>query len=451
VNSVSTKFSEAFLPLDGIEMNQQMRDKIIHSSRKLKIAYIIGTYPEITTTFIDREIQALQAMGAQIQVVSIRRPAQFVSQLKEYAEIQKQIIYLLPPRWTQLFFAHMLFVLIFPWRYFSTLWFLLSRPHPKFLQRLKTLLHFGEGIMAAYRLRGGDWDHIHAHFIDRAATVALIVSRLLNTPYSITAHADDIYNEPVLVFEKISEARFAVTVSEFNRRHLAQTYPLLDSKKIIVLHPWIDTAAIRPRTVPVKNKLFRILSVGRLVENKGHQFLIEACDVLRQEGLEFECHIIGQGPLHSELHCLIERRGLQDRVHLLGEQPQTEVFHYLNQADVFVLACVIAANGKRDGMPVAIAEAMAMQVPVVSTSIAGLSEMVLPGTGYLVPPKDAFALAKAIRKIYEEGASSRIKMGEYGRTVIVQHFDLHQGIEKLASLFENSVPGSEILTMQERS
>ena len=425
-------------------MNQAIRDKTFHLSHKLKIAYIIGTYPEITTTFIDREIQGLQEMGAQIQILSIRRPAQFVSELKEYAEIQKQIIYLLPPQWLQLFFAHIFFALSSPRRYFLTLAFLLTRPHPKFLLRLKTLLHFGEGVFAAYRLRGGGWDHIHAHFIDRAATVALVTSRLLGIPYSVTAHADDIYNEPVLPFEKLSEAQFAVTVSEFNRKHLLQNFPALDSRRIFVLHPWIDTSQIHPIPVRPKEQIFRILSVGRLVENKGHQFLITACGILNQEGLDFECHIIGQGPLHAELKAMIEAQGLRERVHLLGAQPQSEVFHFLHQTNVFVLACVIAQNGDRDGMPVAIAEAMAMEVPVISTDIVGIGEMVQPGTGYLIPMRDASALAEAIWKIYKHDTTTRMEMGRHGRAVIDQHFDLHKGIETLAALFERSAFGDQI-------
>jgi len=406
--------------------------------RSLKMAYIIGTYPEITTTFIDREIQTLQEMGFKIQILSIRRPAQSVSQLNEYASVQKHITYLLPAKFVRLFFAHIFFALLRPWIYFKTLLFLCSRPHPRFTLRSKTLLHFIEGVYAAFLVRGGELDHLHAHFIDRAAIVALIISRLLNIPYSITAHADDIYSDPVLVLEKLSEAKFTVTVSEFNRLHLLHQYPSLDAKKLFVLHPWIDLNHIKPPAVRQKSNRFQILSVGRLVENKGHTYLIEACSLLHQKGLNFECNIIGEGPLRSDLELSILERGLKGIVHLLGEQPQFKVLEFLSQVDVFVLACIIAENGKRDGMPVAIAEAMAMEVPVISTNIVGIGEMVQPGTGYLIPARDAIALAESIWKIYTKDSSARIEMGRYGRKVIAQHFDLHKGVETLAGLFERS-------------
>jgi glycosyltransferase involved in cell wall biosynthesis len=264
------------------------------------------------------------------------------------------------------------------------------------------------------------------------------VSRLLNVPYSVTAHADDIFNEPVLTAEKLSEARFCITVSEFNRAHLLQTYPMLESKKLVVLHPWIDLSRFSAPAARPEQERFCILSVGRLVENKGHQYFIEACHLLRKEGLNFEGHIIGEGPLRPELEARIAHYDLQGIITLLGQQPQSVVLDYLCRANVFVLACTVAENGARDGMPVAIAEAMAMMVPVISTEIVGIGEMVRPGTGYLVPDKDSHALAEAIRKVYQSSPSLRTEMGFYGRTVIAENFDLHSGVRKLAFLFARS-------------
>ncbi|HSL47017.1 MAG TPA: glycosyltransferase [Anaerolineales bacterium] len=412
--------------------------------KPLKLAYIIGTYPEITTTFIDRELRTLQDLGIKTQILSIRRPAAFVSQLPEYAKIQQQVIYLLPANFVRLFFAHLFFALLRPRTYFGTLLFLSTRPHPRGILRLKTLLHFVEGVYAAFLLRGKQGDHLHAHFIDRAALVALIVSRLLKVPYSVTAHADDIFNEPVLAVEKISEAKFTVTVSEFNRKHLLQQYPGLDAKKLHVLHPWIDLNHFKPPAARPENNSFWILSVGRLVENKGHQFLITACHLLHQQGLKLECNIIGRGPLKQELEALIAQYDLQEVVHLLGEQPQSEVRRLLSQSDMFALACTVATSGDRDGMPVAIAEAMAMEIPVISTTIVGIPEMVQPGTGFLVPEKDAEALAEAIHKIYSLERPARIQMGKSGRAVIAEHFDLHKGVERLAVLFQHAASGNQI-------
>jgi glycosyltransferase involved in cell wall biosynthesis len=403
----------------------------------LNLAYIIGTYPLLTTTFIDREVETLRQMGMNIQLLSIRRPPPHVNLTAKYGEMQQSIIYLLPVNRAQFILAHLYFALLHPLTYFTLLAFLFTQPHPNFKLRLKTLLHFAEGVYAAYLLRGRAWDHLHAHFVDRAATVALCVGRLLGASYSLTAHANDIYTQQVLIGEKIAGSKFTVTVSEFNKAYLLENYPELDRDKIYVLHPWVDMSGFQPPPVRSKQAVLRILSVGRLVEKKGHQYLIEACHLLKLEGVNFECRIIGDGPLTHELQQDIERHNLQGWVELLGARPQSEVLRNLAWCDVFVLACVIAKDGDRDGMPVALAEAMAMAVPVISCRIVGIDELVRPAAGVLVPPRDGAALAQALQTISALNESDRHKMGQCGREIVDTDFNLHKGIRQLMFLFQN--------------
>lgn len=402
-----------------------------------KLIYIIGTYPLLTTTFIDREVQRLRELGLHIEIVSIRRPPVEVSQVEAYRDMQRQIAYLLPVDRAKFALAHLYFALLHPLAYFGLLAFLCTRPHPTFRLRLKTLLHFAEGVYAAYLLRQRDFDQAHAHFIDRAATVALCVGRLLKKPYSLTAHANDIYMTPVLVREKIAASRFTVTVSEFNKAYLLQHNPGLPADKIFVLHPWVDLSRFKPPETRAERDRLRILSVGRLVEKKGHHHLIAACGLLQQSGLDFECHILGDGPMQPELEARIAQHGLTDRVHLLGARPQAEVLARLGKADVFALACVVAASGDRDGMPVALAEAMAMELPVVSTDLVGIKELVRPGSGYLTSPGDVAALAGAIRAMHQAGVPGRAAMGKLGRQIVAEDFDVNEGIRRLAELFQN--------------
>lgn len=409
------------------------------SIKKLKLAYIIGTHPTLSTTFIDREIKTLREMGVSIQLLSIRRPGPHAALTEKYNQVKESIIYLLPVDWVKFILAHLYFVLLRPIVYFKLLLFLFTRSHRSFKLRLKTLLHFAEGVYAAYLLRELDWDHIHAHFLDRAATVGLCASRLLQVSYSLAAHAVDIYAQPVLIREKISEAKFTVTDSEFNRVYLLKNYPELNPDKIFAHHPWIDLSQFCLSGTRTEHTRLRILSVGRLVEKKGHHYLIEACHLLQTEGLDFECQILGDGPLKSELEAMVTRYNLAKHVHLLGGQPQQEVLAQLSQADVFVLACVIAKNGDRDGMPVSLAEAMAMEIPVISTDLVGIGEMVKPEVGYLVPPEDPVALAEAIKAMNMLGASKRIEMGKNGRTIIADEFELFKGIRYLANLFLEAV------------
>jgi colanic acid/amylovoran biosynthesis glycosyltransferase len=406
--------------------------------KELKLAYIIGSYPGVTKTFIDREIKTLRQWEVDIQTVSIRRPSAKASLSAEQQKLQEGTIYVLPANWPRFFLSHFYFALFHFLTYFKTLLYLLSRSHPSRADWFKTVLHFGEGVYAAYLLRDQSVDRIHAHFIDRAATVALIIGRLLDRPYSVTAHANDIYTKKVLLYEKLDQAEFSVTVSEFNKSYLLDTYPDLDADRIHVLHPWIDMSRFQPPPTRPAHDALRILSVGRLVEKKGHGYLIKACHLLRTKGIDLECRIIGSGPLKSELEADIERYELQDCVHLLGAQPQSEVLANLVWCDVFALACVIAKDGDRDGMPVSLAEAMAMSVPVVSCRIVGIDELVRPQAGLLVPTRDATALAEALQAIYDLGQSDRIEMGRQGRAVVDEDFDLHKGTRQLMALFQGA-------------
>ncbi|OGO36658.1 MAG: hypothetical protein A2Z03_06750 [Chloroflexi bacterium RBG_16_56_8] len=404
----------------------------------MKIGYIIGTYPLVTTTFIDREVQGIREQGIDIALLSIRRPPPEVEQMEEYRAVRQSTIYLLPLNWTRFMAAHVYFALTHPLAYWSLFGYLVSRPHPNWRQRLKTVLHFAEGVYAAYLLRDAGCDHLHAHFADRAATVALCVSRLLSRPYSLTAHANDLYAGPVLLFEKFKNAKFAVTVSKFNKEYILKNHPGLDADRIIVLHPWVNLNEFQPPANRPENRRFSILSVGRLVEKKGHRHLIQACRLLRDRGSHIECLIVGGGPLENELCQLVSTQGMADCVQLAGPQSKAEVLLRLAAADAFVLASVVAKDGDRDGMPVALAEAMAMQVPVISTNIVGIGELVQDGAGFLVSPEDPDALARAIQTVYAMDSETRIEMGKRGRAIVEADFDVHKDLSRLAELFWQS-------------
>lgn len=398
----------------------------------MQLLYVIGTYPLVTTTFIEREISALRALGLGVQIISVRRPP------PTHPAAREEILYLLPPVWLHLLAAHLYFAARRPRAFFGLLWWLLTRPHANFAQRFKTLLHFGEGVYAAFRVRHSSFEHIHAHFIDRAALIALCLSRLLNKPYSVTAHANDIFAAPTLVTEKLAPARFVITVSEFNKQHLLQTYPALEARQIHVLHPWVDTDEFMPPTARPQNGYLQIISVGRLVAKKGHAVLLDACAQLAQAGAAFECCIIGEGPLRAELQTRIAAHNLDARVMLLGAKPKVEVQAALARADVFVLAATIAPDGDRDGMPVALAEAMAMALPVISTEVVGIHEMVRDGAGFLVPPDDAAALARALVQVQQTPRAARLEMGLRARQIIADDFQVKRGVSELATLFRAS-------------
>jgi len=407
----------------------------------MRLGYVVGTFPVVSTTFIARELQTLRALGHSTTVVSLRRPP--VHERAPDADVTgAPVSYLLPVSLGWLLRSHLTFALRRPGAYFGTLRWLLTRPHPSAGGRLRTGLHFGEGVAAAAVFEAAGVDLIHAHFVDRAATVALVVGRLLGLPYSVTAHANDIYRRPLLLEQKLGQAAFAVTVSDANRRHLLEACPGLAPDRLHVIHGWVDPAAWRPSRDRSRAGPARIVSVGRLVDKKGHADLIEACAHLAAAGTAVECDIVGEGPLRARLEVHIEQAGLRGHVRLLGARSGSEVKALLDDADLFVLACVVAPDGDRDGMPVALAEAMAMGLPVVSTELPGIDELVRPGTGILVPQHDVRALAEAIDEIGKASPGARAAMGRAGRAVVLESFVVAAGVDRLVTLFRAAIARS---------
>ncbi len=411
--------------------------------KQTNLIYIIGRYPELTTTFIEREISMLQQIGnIHVQAISIRYPLTPSAISPEQNQLREDTLYLVPKdllkfNFLAFFLGNVRFLLLRPRIYFGTLIYLLTHEHPNLKTRLMTIVHFWQGVYAAYILHRRDFDHIHAHFIDRAAVVALVVGRLLDKPYSLTAHASNIFRKKILIREKIVNTKFMVTVSQYNKAYMLKNYPGLNPEKIYVLHPWVDlTRFIPPQSRPEHPRL-NILSVGRLVEKKGHSYLVEACRLLRDRGVDFECRIAGNGPLKTTLEQKIKAYDLTDRVFLLGGQPQHEILNLLTTwADVFALPCVIAQDGDRDGIPVALAEAMAMELPVISTDLVGIGELVHSQAGILVPPHDSVKLADALQELVAISPEERAEMGRRGRMIVDTEFNLQKGVSQLAKLFQ---------------
>ncbi len=383
----------------------------------VRVAYVIGTYPVLTTTFIDREIAALRRLGVDIRVVSIRRPAD-----------PGEVIYLLPAR--HLLRSHLRWM----WRtrYWSTLIFLMTRHHP-WGRRLRTLGHFGVALLAVEAVAEMKADRVHAHFVDRAATVALVISRLLRIPFSVTAHANDIYVNPVMLAEKIGLADFALTCTGFNRAHLVET--LGETSSLITLHHGLELDRYVPGP-PERESL--LLAVGQLKEKKGLTHLIEACAGLKRRGIPVRCVIVGDGPLRPVLEDLVTRLGLEESVTLVGALPHHQVIEWYARATIFALPCLTAEDGDRDGIPNVILEAMAMGLPVVSTRHSGIPEAVEDGvSGVLVPPGDTAALVEALEFLLGRPDLGR-KMGEEARQLVTTRFDVVRNARILAERFENA-------------
>ena len=400
-----------------------------------RITYVIGTYPQLTTTFIDREISALLERGIDVRIVSMRRPAVQPSGMQ--AMLATRTEYVLPAHPAHLLGSHVRWFVRRPLTYVRTLLFLVTRRH-EHGSRLRTLAHFAMGVDVANRLRGDADARLHAHFADRAATVALVAGRLLRGGYSLTAHANDIYLRPNLLSTKIGQSRVTITCTEHNLEYLRGRMPPHARRKLRRIYHGLElTRYVNLQRAPSSPPL--VVSVGQLKEKKGLRHLVEAVAILRDAGVDVRCRIIGDGPQRGELTELVDRHRLIGIVELTGALPHDQVLAHYAAATAFALPCVVASDGDRDGIPNAILEAMATGLPVVSTPVSGIPEVIeTEVTGLLSPPGDARSLAEALRRLLlDEGL--RTRLGGEGQARVVDAFDVDRNADRFLEAIDGSV------------
>lgn len=292
--------------------------------------------------------------------------------------------------------------------------------------------HRREAFWLGPRLRSDGIRHVHVHFTGPAARTAWWLGRDFGMSYSITAHANDFLSDPEEypgLEQLLGDAAFVVAVSDYSRTLLADRFP---KARIVRIYNGMRLDSALP-PAPAAPPL--LVAVGRLVEKKGYPILIEACRLLRGHGTDFRCEIIGDGPMENELRRQVEASRLSDVVKLSGPRTQPQIRESLSAATAFVLPCVEEKSGGMDILPTVITEAMSASLPVVSTFLAGIPEMVFDGqTGFLVQPGDAPAFADAVQKLLSNPEAARA-MGTAGRrhadTAFSENVTIPQLLEQL--------------------
>lgn len=280
-------------------------------------------------------------------------------------------------------------------------------------------------------------DHVHAHFVWLNGVSAQVASDLIGIPCSLHAHAWDIFQRnPDCVRRQIELASCIVTVSEYHRQFLADLCLQRGSKNIYIVHYGLDPDEFKPAPLLNEDHTVRIISVGRLVDKKGFIYLVDACARLADKGISFRCSIVGEGPLRNMLQMQIDRQGLQDCVLLLGAKNITEIMNLYRNSDIFALPCIVARYGDRDGMPNVLLEAMAMEVPVITTPVTGNPELVHDRVnGLMVPECDPEALELALARLIND-PNLRTQLGLEGRRTVLAGFDIHHTAAKMADIFQ---------------
>ena len=405
--------------------------------RPERTAYILKVYPRFSETFVVTEILAREAAGEDLAIYALRptSDSRFHPQL---AQVQAPVTHV--RRALKL----------------STEWGTFARAHaelPDFGARFGELMPLlvrldpsdaAQAVELALALRRDGITRMHVHFATLASWCAAVASALTGIPYTVTTHAKDIFHQdldPVLLREILQRAEKVVAISEYNRRHLLTIDPTLGDKVVLVRNG-LDLPRFTYRDPEPPHTPLRVLAVGRVVEKKGFDHLVEAARQLHEQGVPLNVRIVGEGELLPALRQQIADAGLTDVVSLLGSRSQAELVAELDWADVMAAPCVVGADGNADGLPTVLLEAMASGVPCVATDVTGIPEAVhpaqgeTPATGILLSHERTGLpqrLADALRQVADP-SWPRVETARAARALIEREFDTTRQVGLLADL-----------------
>lgn len=380
----------------------------------------------------------MERTGVSIYIYSLLRRKHAVTH-SEVTRLQAPVLDL-PLLTLPILAAQFSFIFRQPRRYFRVLYEVLagSLASPRYF--LGALAFFPKAAFFSRDMQKHRIDHIHAHFANHPATAAYIISRLTGIPFSFTARGSDIHKDQTMLRLKLEQAAFAIAVSAYNKSVMIQACGESLQNKIHVIHGGVDISRFTPGHSDEPAGILKIICVARFEPVKGHMTLLQACRQLRERGVDFECRLIGEGPLRSAVEEEIRRLQLDEDITLMGACPQEQVVATLAQTDVAVLATVPTARGECEGIPNVLKEAMAAGLPVVASDVGGIPELVENGkTGLLVPPGDIAALSDALARLAVD-RQLREGLGYNGRQKVTASFNLQSSIQQRASLFLGERP-----------
>ncbi|MDB9998816.1 glycosyltransferase family 4 protein [Porticoccaceae bacterium] len=402
------------------------------------IHYITST--GVGNAWVGNELMALAKQDIPFVLHSLHRPKSTFFKSDEVAAINAGTHIIYPQSAWAVFCA----VCSGPFLFGGSFWFALLNSFfgrkESFVVRLKSILHFAVACHWAKSLMGSDVSHIHSQWINSCGTVGMYGAWLLNKPFSFTGHAADLFRERCALKDKIARAKFIVCISSFHRDfYLSEGAEL---SQLVIVYCGIDTSLFKPVTRPVAQagQPIRIISSARLVEKKGLCYLIDACSLLNANNMSFTCTIGGDGPLLDELQRQVNHAGLAEKVFFTG-QPllQEDIPGFMETGDIYCLPCVWASDGDVDGLPQMLMEAMACGIPVISTDLVGMPDLIKQGhSGLLVESENPRALAEAIRRLAED-ETLRETLAMEGREKVIRTFDISVCLQPLLSKFKQAL------------
>jgi len=403
----------------------------------MRIAYVLRRFPVLSQTFVAEAILSLENAGWEVEIFSLLKSAQKLSH-NRYDNLTQKTIYA-PKIWSiRLLYAQIFFLLKAPKKYIFCLFTPVFRHWRSPLEVLKVLWTFPRTVYFAKICKDfNDVKHVRTHWLGFSVEATKIIATLLGAPYSIQLHTrrDVIYGKNFL--QCLYRASF-ISVECVNVRDAFRTaFQLIPSEKVILIRECFSIDRFNKTNLinPI-NKQLTILGVGRLVEKKGFIYLIQACSILEQQGLDFRCLIVGDGPQRSFLQSEIYQMNVQS-VTLLGVRANEAVIALLGESHIVVQPSIITKEDE-EGLPTTILEAFAAEKPVISTPVGGIPDVVKNGeTGLIVPQRDPIALAEALNRLMNS-AALRQEMGKKGRQFLIKEFAPEKSVLLLSKCIQKS-------------
>jgi glycosyltransferase involved in cell wall biosynthesis len=400
------------------------------------LGVVLKGYPRLSETFISNEIRLLEKKGYAIHIFSMRKPRETFSH-SSVKEIKAQVTYLPSTLYSSLhrfLIPNLRALARHPHGYRSAFRGAFNR-----YSRSRHTHHFRHLLQAGYLvgkgMAGRNITHLHAHFAHSPTAMTMWASTISGVPFSFSAHAKDIYtSNPKRLRERMEQAKFAITCTNYNRDYLRRLAPR--GAPIYPVYHGSDLSLFSDDGRPVQAEPpYTILTVARFVEKKGLPTVFRALSLLREQGVPFQYVLVGTGDEEDSLRALLAELGLDAVTTLTGALPHEDVIRLYRQAELTVLGCQVASNGDRDGIPNVLVESMAMGVPVAATDISGIPELVRNGdTGLLVPSKDPERLAQAMKRLLTDG-DLRARVIPAARRWVRQQFDNAAQIEEVVRVF----------------
>jgi len=412
---------------------------VIWPAQPRRIGYVVSRFPQLSETFILREMDALEQEGWRISLFPLLTASAEVVHPAAVPWLSRARA--LPVLSLSVLMANSRALAKGPSSYLR-LWCAVLCGYagqPRSLVRALALVP--SCVHLAEVVRRQRVPQLHAHYATYPLLACWVVHQLVGTPYSVTIHAHDIFTGTPMLARKLHAATAVVVISEYNRDFLIREVDRDLHDRTTVIRCGVDVSQYAgEHPAAAADGPLRVLCVGSLQEYKGQVHLVEACRLLVERGRAVHCVLVGGGPDGSALRRHIEEAGLEGIVELAGPRPQDEVTKLMRSADVYVQPSVIAADGQMEGIPVALMEALASGLPVVASALSGVPELVRDGeTGWLVEPGDARVLASALEELMRRPDEAAVR-ARAGRSLVVTDYDLHSNVRRLSRLLATVAP-----------